>query len=1527
MENLKAKAPSGSPGKLHGPRRHSPLTRSAWTVAARWLVACSLSLTAAFAFAQPGSFLQIENGYFWDPARQEHFIPRGFGYQTFNPPVGANQTWDQLEWDLRAFKRMYVNSLRVDLPWPQIETNRGAFDWSKSDFLVSKAEQYGLRLFVLIGFQYAADWFPTNGFWRGINEEQKPYFIMNYENPEVRLAYSNYIYQVTSRYKDSPAVGAWILGNEYSYFDLWNETNKLYFGYDPISLTNFQRYLTNLYDNRIAGLNSNWGTTYTSFGQVAMPVTYPANRLDARYYDLIQWRKHSIGELVAVGAVAARRADTNHLLTYSMIGGIFSGDDNKYTCEDEKVIVQHCAAAGAPLDFWSVNNYAYTAQGAEMRSADFGIAKYQERLGIPVLVTETGHSSTDDLYPEAQVRHAKALPTQLWEALMSGAMGVHVFTWNDRHVFGATFFPRERGFGIVNQDRTPKSPVYWNVLETFRRMENLKLEDLLAASRNPPADIQFFWSRNADMVWPRANQENAMLWGALKRLGYQPGIIDDERFAAGKALQARALILSRCWLMDPAQLNAIATNVIPAGVHVYANADFPGQLTAYQKPNPNHASLMSLLFGLNVTGAQPGYDTGVKSVDYFGRVDFTGVADLPPLTNGYTGHVGTWKVWHGAQGASGTTVITHRGNNSTQPPRPALQIKDLVTARTAITTFALGDTYSGEMPAVSPPEHQWDVRYLWLQAICSTWFGIEPAIELSGPEATRVIPDYRLCSNGSVLVGLLNESTNAAVLTVNAPGLLNGMTVENLTSGGIIEAASDGIVSLNMEGDDYVLLYAYDSAKPSLLSPTRNKLWISSAPPVLHPNGASCSINVGIDVTDPDVNLSVALERVLSPNIAYARTNWGPVSGKTVVSVPLFALDPDPKDSWYISSAEGGEYVFHAWLSRSGTPIADSWLPVRLLWALHPVSLPPTVTPGATCIVTLGWQDLPSFIPEQASLPLDHAAVWIPYRATWQYYKVTLELRSGGQVVALQEHLTNAGTGSHTFSVAVPANASGPFTWNAYLQTAPKASSDFLDSFEDRDGGDRTNGPVYLPWQVYGYPEPPGLLLNEGIGTNASDGKLAAFLVVTNPATIGSFSGFGMQYTYPQAQTFALPQDRSLWSNYTFSFDFKEANSLPCVLELQVKDNKPAPFQGVISYMTNYVNRQNGWDTIRASLDQFTIPSWAGSFDSQHASALVVNVQMLQKPATHLGFIDNVRFVGPKRTTTIVAPRRVFDSFDDRIPGEGESLLAPWGPYAYPSPNVVGAPTKLNQGIAANQGIDGSQALFLVVSNASNATDATGFGIYYGFASRWELPADKAQWANYSLSFWFREESRRACAVEMQLKSGLNDWIQLTNTYVPDGNGWMKLTGTLNQFEEVGMFDFRHVEGIALNIRMLQKGQVYIGFFDQVVFSTPEQVVPITGALYGIYLSDNDSDVQDERFWVWALRPDDSGQVELSWFARSNRTYSVEYQDAGLDGAFQTLAGLSNLGVASDRVLHVTDAAAPPNETRFYRVRAQKRGL
>jgi len=190
---------------------------------------------------------------------------------------------------------------------------------------------------------------------------------------------------------------------------------------------------------------------------------------------------------------------------------------------------------------------------------------------------------------------------------------------------------------------------------------------------------------------------------------------------------------------------------------------------------------------------------------------------------------------------------------------------------------------------------------------------------------------------------------------------------------------------------------------------------------------------------------------------------------------------------------------------------------------------------------------------------MNRATLWDSLSAT-QHCNLVLELIGGtGQVVASATNVTAEGSGTKTFSITVPSGAQGPFAWSALLQTAPQTSSlDVYDSFEGRDRGlDRS--PMF-PWFSYVYPD-PGVFnpdpsgvskLGEGVRYEPADStKRVGYLVVSNAPAPGVPSGFGIVHGI---DTWALPADRRLWSNYVFSCDFKETHARDCTLQLQIKD-------------------------------------------------------------------------------------------------------------------------------------------------------------------------------------------------------------------------------------------------------------------------------------------------------------------------------------------------------------------------------------
>ena len=763
--------------------------------------------------------LTIHRGYFWDTDRQETFIPHGFAYQVWNPPVFATQTLAEVDYDLEGMQQAHANSLRVELVWESVEPREGVYRWVQADHLVKKAEQLGLKLFILIGYQYPPSWFIAHYPQAMARTVNGPSPLLNYSHPQAQQAFARFIGAVCDRYKASPAIGGWILGNEFAFYDLWENTPvKSQVGYDEqVSLPAYRAFLAKTYGGSIERLNSAWGTTFRDFAEVPMARAYPADRADheairsSGYHDLIQWRKQTIGDFIAVGARAAKTAAPEQLISYSMVAGIFNGLDPNYTAEDPQTITERCKAAGAPLDFISLNLYAWALAGHELRSLDFGIAKFRDLLDIPVLITETGHSSTETLFPGAAARQTEAIVSSTWEALLSGAMGVHLFHWSDRNNFLATPYPREAGFGVVDQERRPKPKVYEAVRTMFQQMEELPLARLLAGSQPLEPDILVYWPKEIDLGWNRANEETASLWGGLRRLGFRPKLIN-RPLAELTTMEpeAKSLLLPRNFQMHPDDLDSL-TSLLDQSMHIHANLDLPGQFDANHRHNPGWTSAMAKVFGVDVSQARPAWESGIQpGVDWS-----SGYAPLllNPVPTGILGHtqpktVRTWKYWHGVRPASGGTAQVWSETESALRLSAALVSKEHPLARTALNTFGLGDFIAPSFLLESPgtaPTFAWDTRAAWLTAIYKKFFGMQPRIELAGPGSAYVLADLRRTPNGWLL-GLMNEHTEPALVSVRADWLLSGgAAVKELLSGNA--GLEQGLNRLILGGDGYRLFH------------------------------------------------------------------------------------------------------------------------------------------------------------------------------------------------------------------------------------------------------------------------------------------------------------------------------------------------------------------------------------------------------------------------------------------------------------------------------------------------------------------------------------------------------------------------------------------------------------------------------------------------------------------------------------------------------------------------------------------------
>ncbi|HEY8240346.1 MAG TPA: hypothetical protein VIH35_02820, partial [Kiritimatiellia bacterium] len=196
---------------------------------------------------------------------------------------------------------------------------------------------------------------------------------------------------------------------------------------------------------------------------------------------------------------------------------------------------------------------------------------------------------------------------------------------------------------------------------------------------------------------------------------------------------------------------------------------------------------------------------------------------------------------------------------------PAVVVKSHGTGKAAMFLYSVGDNSpdTGDDADFEPDTQPWKYRYDVMTSLIRNYFGVQPAISVTGTNAFLCLPEYRTCSNGAVLVQLKNYlyNTNFAnggaplTFAVNSP-ILTGKTIRAFEQGRIIEENSDGIFNVTLAPDGQEMLYAFNSPVPG----TNYIAQIQEAPSVVHPFGDKVyTIKVKYDTrARTDLKLKVA---------------------------------------------------------------------------------------------------------------------------------------------------------------------------------------------------------------------------------------------------------------------------------------------------------------------------------------------------------------------------------------------------------------------------------------------------------------------------------------------------------------------------------------------------------------------------------------------------------------------------------------------------------------------------------------------
>jgi GH35 family endo-1,4-beta-xylanase len=768
---------------------------------------------------------------------------------------------------------------------------------------------------------------------------------LSIENPDARASVANYFKQVVSRYKDSKAIAGWIVGNEYGYLGLWSFRQE---GYDPATKKAFREWLAKTYNNDIAALNAVWGSSFASFDAVIMPIDFNRDRAD--WADLIAFREHSTADFIAMSTQACKEADPNHLVSYSKLGLVFGPQDWQYNAEDDVTIVNACRERGYPLDFFSINNYASSAIGMEMRSGQWGI-ELVKRTGLPILVTELGCTSTDIEFLDpksnegfSDQRQGNLIANQIIGAMLTGAIGVHVFTWENRDYITT----REYGFGITNMDRSPKLS-YAHVAKAYQMLENIIQFDIniITDLQRDNYDALMYWPNQIDSVHNRFLVEQGSLHGVMERIGFKVKYINETQLRSGQFNNGKLLILPLNERMQAGDMKYINDNMLSNGVNVLSNAVLPGYQDYHVNKLADFETNLATIFGVKA-----------KTINTFdGKVDNYCVCEMkhtvielnpnvafqPDIAKDQKLYAVPWK-YSTIEAIDAQVLYGMRIIDQTNEFLPAVTLKSHEKAKALLFSYTMGEAY------MTIQDHYSMLKGLLVN---SDMMGLSTNVQLTGSGA--VTPFFYKTNDDRAVLYLMNwDDYKSTTVTVQVD-YMKGKSIRDLRNDRALvdPNSADGKLTVTLGQNEVKLYIIGDAVKPSIgIDPI-------NTPASVIPNGVPVVVSVNYDTAGrKSSDITVELRQVGSSRV-YATADKT-VSGTGATTLSLDIADFSRFDSNYKASSDNVKYFFRA-IIKDGKDQSEASFPVMLEFLKPTTDLASSVNATVPITTSVSWNYLPSF--------------------------------------------------------------------------------------------------------------------------------------------------------------------------------------------------------------------------------------------------------------------------------------------------------------------------------------------------------------------------------------------------------------------------------------------------------------------------------------------------------------------------------------------------------------------------------------
>ncbi len=233
----------------------------------------------------------------------------GTVYNYFNEEYPTDEDfYKQVDHDIALMKECNINYVMIN-PMFRWDVDTKERKWERSDYLIKKIEEAGMKWIPEMFGQQTSDYFPAwkyreEGMERGMGRQDA-----DFANPKNYPLVDEYFKEVIGRYGKSPALG---------FYNIWNEPH--YGGSGPYITERFREWVKNKYKT-LPALRRSWALEISSWDDVS-PNLRDDWKSSMQQIDLTTFRSELNSVLIGELIQTLRKYDPDpaHLITANPVG-------------------------------------------------------------------------------------------------------------------------------------------------------------------------------------------------------------------------------------------------------------------------------------------------------------------------------------------------------------------------------------------------------------------------------------------------------------------------------------------------------------------------------------------------------------------------------------------------------------------------------------------------------------------------------------------------------------------------------------------------------------------------------------------------------------------------------------------------------------------------------------------------------------------------------------------------------------------------------------------------------------------------------------------------------------------------------------------------------------------------------------------------------------------------------------------------------------------------------------------------------